>query len=508
MSQIQRNIYNNGLFILFARILSLLASLIIVPVIIDKLGINGYGKWESILALTSIVTIITSAISQTLTWQVALSYGNKQLDGTRIWFRIAITIIIAQLLIVSPLLFFFSKDIADFFQIEVEINEGILVIIPLLGSIMILGSITDSIGSIVAGFQKSGKVILVQTISIIISQIIIVVSLYANLGYYSLLIGYSTSYLTSFIMLTFLSRRLIGRLPFKLYLITKKQLLTIRSFFLLTIIGSITLIFRNQITKLLISSLADSEMVGNFGIAARLSSLVYLISIFFMVPTQTAVSSLYAVNNWTEIRNVYLSTTRMFTFLSGLLICILCVLIERVSIIWVGFSNQAILFFSLILLIGQTIAVMTTAIGVAICIGIGKRQIETYYILINLTLNLLLLYPFIRLWGAYGAVIASSISWALSGIIFLIIFQFTLKLPIEPIKILFKNALIVGVLIIIFRFSIQIAFPLEQLRTNALKTFVQISIPLTISYFAANYLFNLIPPEFYKLLHNNKFKSD
>jgi O-antigen/teichoic acid export membrane protein len=213
-----------------------------------------------------------------------------------------------------------------------------------------------------------------------------------------------------------------------------------------------------------------------------------------MIPTQTVVASLYAQHDWSSIKKIYIDTLKMFSFLCGLLTFILSVLIERVSIIWVGFYNIEISRFSLILLIGQSIAILTTAIGVSISTGIGRRGIETTYIVINLILNILALYFFTIFWGSIGAILATSLTWAFSGFIFLIILHNKVDLPVSASVQLLYSIIINFFLILFFRIIIM-QIPIGNNRLDALIfSLLSLLIVLPIYYYT-NKAFNLVPDE-------------
>jgi O-antigen/teichoic acid export membrane protein len=238
--------------------------------------------------------------------------------------------------------------------------------------------------------------------------------------------------------------------------------------------------------------MASQESVANYGIASRLSSLVFLTVTFIMIPTITAVSSAFARNDNKTIGSIYSETLSTFSFLNNLITLLLCVLAERLLVIWIGFYTDEIMNFSLILLIGQSIAVLTTAIGVSVCTGIGRRDIETYYIIFNLLLNIIVLIVLVSIIGPIGSVIACSATWAISGFFFLFVMHRNIDLPQASTKASLLSLSVSLILVIIFRY-LNSFFAVGSNRLEAIIEFVIILIVVTPIYLVLNKLLKLTP---------------
>jgi O-antigen/teichoic acid export membrane protein len=72
---VQAGLYRNSALALASRIITALATLCLVPFIILRLGIAGYGIWESIVSFGIILFILQNVISNTLLWWMSQAYG-------------------------------------------------------------------------------------------------------------------------------------------------------------------------------------------------------------------------------------------------------------------------------------------------------------------------------------------------------------------------------------------------------------------------------------------------
>jgi O-antigen/teichoic acid export membrane protein len=492
INQAQKSIYKNSLIIMVARIASMIASFLIVPFIITSLGLNGYGVWESLMAIAAFSTLVLTSISQTMVWRISLAYGANDLEEVKDWFHHGIFLTLVQVVTIVPLFYFFRWEIISWFDIPEEFRGQVAELLPIVCGIMLLGGIAESAGAVLSGYQKSGFVILYKSVTTIFGQVVSIAFLLAGFGLASIAIGFIFNNLLVFIILNWHTRRLIHRLSFYPKVITLAKVNLTRSFFLLTLVGAVTLLFRNQISKLILAAMDTSETVANYGIASRISSLVYLTVTFIMTPTITAVSAAFAENDEKTISSIFTESLSSFAFLNNLITLLLCVLSERLIVVWIGFCTDEINLFTQILLIGQSIAVLTTAIGVSVCTGLGKREIETHYIILNLILNVIVLLILVKIMGPIGAVIASSATWAISGFYFLYIMYKKVNLPKLATKKSLLSLFITLILIALFRI-ILMTFPISNNRWQSFYESAIISLIIIPIYFLVNKKFNLMP---------------
>ncbi len=477
---------------MFARIGSMVASFLIVPFIISALGLSGFGIWESIIAITAFATLILTSVSQTLIWRISISYGAKDIESVKEWFKTGIFLTLVQIVVIVPLIYLFRWKIIELFGIPNDFLSDVAMLLPIVTGIILIGGIQECTGAVLSGFQKSGYVILYKSIAIIIGQIVSVFFLFLGYGLVSIALGLVANIIIAILILNWKTKILITDLSFIPRIITIKQIKIVDSFFLLTLIGAITLLMRNHISKLILGSMASQESVAYYGIASRISGLVYLAVTFIMIPTITAVSSAFSRNENETIKSIYSETLSTFSFLNNLITLLLCVLLERLLIIWIGFYTDGIINFSLILIVGQSIAVLTTAIGVSVCTGIGRREIETYYIVFNLLLNIIVLVILVKLIGPIGSVIACSATWAISGFFFLFVMHKKIDIPQISTKKSLLSLSLSLILVIFFR-SILSLFPPGSNPFESIFEFVIIVAVVIPIYLAFNKLLKLTP---------------
>jgi len=80
-ARIERRFVANSGLIIAARIVTACLSLAVVPVLVFRFGVAGYGTWEALLALATLTSIFQTAISGTLVWRISEAYGKAQAAG-------------------------------------------------------------------------------------------------------------------------------------------------------------------------------------------------------------------------------------------------------------------------------------------------------------------------------------------------------------------------------------------------------------------------------------------
>jgi O-antigen/teichoic acid export membrane protein len=74
-ARIEQQFRTNSGLIVATRIVTAGLSLVMVPILVSRIGVAGYGTWEALLALASLGTVFQLPISGTVVWRVADAYG-------------------------------------------------------------------------------------------------------------------------------------------------------------------------------------------------------------------------------------------------------------------------------------------------------------------------------------------------------------------------------------------------------------------------------------------------
>lgn len=499
ISSIKKNIFINSIIIFISRLLSIAANFVVVPFIIYKLGNSGFGTWESIIALSSVATIILLSLSQTLIWKFSILLAQNKIKEVYDWLNFSILLIIIQLLVLVPLFYIFSDFIIITLNIPSEFSMKVKELIPFVIGIVLIGGLNEILGAILSGLQKTGIVNLYKSIGIIVGQFFSIFFLQLNFGIYSVFLGLVINIIFVNIIITLKCKNQINlKNRFCIPKLDKEILL----YFFFTLIGFITLTFRTHISKFVIAYISTIDAVANYGIASRISSLIFFAVTFIMPPTLAAVSKLFGKNEIDTINSLFNDLLSFFSIINCIVTAFLSINIEIIVYLWIGDLNSDIITYSLILIIGQSIAVQMTTIGVSFTNGLGKREIETKYIIINLIINFISLPILVKYLSSIGALLSTSFSWAISGIIFSVMMHKNLDLPIKSTIKSFSSLIITFIFIYLLRL---IDFSVYSFSKGELFIIIFLStIIIVISIVLLFYFIKFLPEKINNILNKKK----
>ncbi|MHB8837656.1 MAG: lipopolysaccharide biosynthesis protein [Gemmatimonadaceae bacterium] len=428
-----RRLFANSALIVASRVLTATLSLLAVPIVIRRLGIEGFGAWEALLACASIGWILQGSISGTLVWRTSIAFGAGNFEEIRRLVRVGagITILLGGL--VSTLALFFRAEIVSLLHIPVLFRTEALQVFPVLATFVLLGGLGDVLESVANGCQRSGWVPVVGAVALALNYLIAVTGLLLGYGLWPLALGQGAGLVARATIGFFIARRLTGSISLLPTLPLRSDLTSAR-YSGLMMIGFLSSALRDQTDKLVLSTFASASWVGYYSIASKLANLVMEVVRFFYMPMLTAVGALYAVDDWEGVRRLYSRMMAVVSTVAGIVVVVVAGMSGPLIVMWMGHPIPEVTPLLLLLLSGTAAAVMLTGPGTALCRGIGRVEIETAYVSMNLVLNLALTILLVLAIGPFGTVVASGTTWAVSAALFALLLHNRLPLPVEATR--------------------------------------------------------------------------
>lgn len=465
-TEIRRGLFRNSGLIAACRFISASASLLSVPVIIGRLGIVGYGVWETMLSAAMITTILQNTVNSTMLWRLSAAYGAQDKAEIRRLVRIGVAVTLVLFVCITPLAWIVRIPLARLLHIASASDRAATGLLPLLVGIVVLGGINETMAAAISGSQRSGVTTLIQTVSLIVNYTVVIVGLLHGAGLSVLLIGLSTAWLINAIALYAYGSRVCGRLSLLPTVPDRNDVRLMSRYAGLTFVGFISAAMRGQTDKLVLAHFASPALVGCYGIAARLASVITEASNFFYVPTLAAAGALNANHDWAGVRRLYSNMMAIVSFAVGGVVVLIASLYDRILVLWLGRVLPDVPQILWLLLAGGGTAVILTGPGTAICKGIGRVGIETAYVLVGLSSNLVLTVVLVWKVGALGTVIASAVSWSASSLFFTYVLHAKLSLPNSGTRRALQTIAAVSITVLAIRWWIP-ALPAGATRQSA-----------------------------------------
>lgn len=423
-------VMRNGATTAAARFLSVLAAIVLVPVVIHKLGISGYGIWETLFAVASLVTMILSALGTTFLWKISQVDGRDTIASIRlvksgIFLVLAIAVAAGGILVL--LIPFFTSGL----RLDAEEGTNVREIFSLLIIVSLLGGMNIIRAAALQAFHQAGLVSFVNTLSQLVNYGLAALLLYRGLGLWSLFWGVVAASVITYALHTLLLYRTLGALCIIPVRPDWRELHGMAGYFGMLLIGTGAVALRGQTDRLVFAVFASPTWVGFYGIADRLSSPIREISNFVYIPLIAASGNLSRAANWRAIGELYQRMMKFTCIVVGLTAVLLIGLQRDIQIIWLGEYIPEVGGMLVWLLLGQVTAVMLTGPGTAILKGVGRLGIETTYIVVNLVLNVIGTIVLVWLVGPMGTVIASGTTWAVASLLFVFLLHRHTTLPVR-----------------------------------------------------------------------------
>ncbi len=446
------SVLKNSIGIFISRILTTVVAFISIPIIVQKLGIEGYGVWESIIAISVISNVFQGSISGVLLWLVSNAYGINDIKQVRNYVSMSVFVSLVLFLIITPAAWFGKSFLVKLFNIPTELIPTAAWILPCIVGLMLLGTIPEILASLLSGYQRAGATILTQSIAVATNNIIVIFCLMSGFGFLSLLIGFAAGFLISTVGLYLIAIRTVGKFTLMPKIPSRAVINKVAPYAGFMLIGALSIALRDQADKIILSSVASPVWTGYYGIAARLAGVVTIVCTFFYVPTIAAAGSLFSKNDHDGILMLYDDVITMISFVVGLVVVIVGGLYDRIIFLWIGklFPDMGLILF--LLLLGNGVAVILTGAASSVCKGMGLVRIETIYIIISLVLNIILKLTFVPLFGAIGSIASTAVSWSVSSVCFVYLLHKQTDIPLASSVKAFKTLLIIAFCVCMARY--------------------------------------------------------
>lgn len=430
ISEVRKKIFINSGLIVAGRFIGTISSLLIVPMNIRKLGIEGYGYWGAIWAGATFFSVLNLALSSTMLWQSSTVEGEKISNEefvSRLRRKAGVGVFFAaiQFLLCGAAALLLLDLLLDKFGLEVsQVNR-----ICLGGSILLVlfSGYSEIAGAMLSGQNHSGVVSNVRSFSALIGNAAIFILLVCGLGMLSLPLGFAVNYLCFSAALCYLTWKKMGIWFFHPVFPRLSELKEMTGYTVCSLVGRVTAAVRTQFTCIALGNQVSFEWAGYYTVATKIGALLLEVNSFFMVPMIAFVNRLKREQGALFV--IYRDMVVAAAVVSGLVCAGITAVGSDFLSLWLNSPNLKILLpMIFILLLQYMIALIVTGQGVAVCQGDGKNHFETAYLLLNLVLNILLLW-LTRPMGGWGILLSAAVSWIFAGCWFSLFIQHHYHLP-------------------------------------------------------------------------------
>lgn len=391
--------------------ISILVSLLLVPMTLGYVSSEIYGVWLTISSILHWLTYMDVGFTLGLKNRLAeaLASGDyakgKSLVSTTYFIMVVIFVPIAILLFaISPFI-----NWCSILNVDSSYQEIILKTIQVLFVFVALQMIVNVFIAVVAAHQKTALSSLFNVIGQVCSLLIIflmtklVEPSLLNLAFaYSMMPILIVALSSLFFFKT--SMRLVAPSLSSIKLSLIKDLWNLGVKFFIIQIQQIVLY---QATNILISHIDGPEAVTQYNIAYKILNIVVMVYTIILNPLWPAYTDAYAKRDYRWMNRIYHRMIRVF-FILCVMIVIITLTSPLIYRIWIG-DKVSVPFVLTISISIYTLIHCWDSLQVMLINGVGAVKLQTYVILIGLLLHIPLSLFFGKFIGILGVIISMSI---------------------------------------------------------------------------------------------------
>lgn len=405
MGRLSRNVVANML----AAGVSLGSALAAVPLIVDRVGVAGYGIWT--LALTAIVYITTTeaGVGPAVQRYTAVAHGGADLHAAArlLWSTLALYIAFGVVLMAALALL--APTLVELFDVERGLAadaEEMFRIAGLVGLIALLGA---GLGNVQQGLERYLSYTVASAVGAVAFLVGIVVALENDAGLSGLAWAAAAQQGVIVVLRAIGLRDVMATGP---GIVSRGEAREIGGFALRVQMTVASMIVNLQTDRIVVGLIASGRTLGQLGIGAQVAEAGRLVGGAALAPMVSRMSVTHGGADPSALEPLFARLQRlwMLTILGGTAIGIATMqpLIEA----WLGPGHGDAVLLGSFLVAAQGIN-LSTGTGVAYLRAVGRPSIEARLGAITIVANVALTITLGLAFGAVGVVVATTCAFAI-----------------------------------------------------------------------------------------------
>ncbi len=401
------------------KVLTILASFLLIPIMIGYLGNEQYGIWSTLLSIVSWVVLFDMGIGNGLRNKISESIAKGNLAETQRYIATSY-VLIGGIAFVLLFLFLFISGILPWqkiFNTNLLSDSELQTIVNITFVFIFLNFWLSLINQVANGLQKSSITAFNQFFSNFIALVLIyLLSRFTESSLTALAALYGVALIISNILISVWfynnHRHLFPRTTLYTKEFAKSVSMVGLQFFIIQI--AVIIIFTTD--KILITQLFGPEFVTEYDVVFKLFSIVTVGYSILVTPLWSAYSDAFHRGDLPWIRKTVKNQLKIF----GLLVAgtlMLVFLAPFIIDIWIGKDFPTDLLLTLIIALFTLVSVWNNIFAYLVN-GIGEIKIQLYTslvaLIINIPISILIVKQFHT--GVYGIVIGTIISLSLFAV--------------------------------------------------------------------------------------------
>jgi O-antigen/teichoic acid export membrane protein len=419
----------SSLLMAVSRLASLLVLIGVAPLVVARLGVEGYGVWEAIATIQTSVAVLHSVAGAVCLWAFSRLHGVGTEDdarelGHRLRGGFLLTGVVAAIV-------FGGLGLALIASIHAppEALTNARMATVWMAAVCGVATVNQVTLAVVAGNQRAGAAAVIQSIGIMAGAAATVISLQAGWGLLALPIGITVGATATELLATRAAAATIGSSVTKLSLPTAADVRQYGRYALALLLTSATVLFRDQADRVLVATTETALATAYLAVGSRVASVILQLSAALLTPLAAALGAEFARGDVAACRRLYLRYAQLLVAMVGTLAVCGVWLRGPLLVAWFDDSLHGAAPYVGWSLFGVMAAMFLSAPAMVYARATGEAKPELWVAAATLVM-VLVSKPLATLAsGGLGATASSAACWAAGSALFLAIAQTRYGLP-------------------------------------------------------------------------------
>jgi len=426
MESIGKKIVRNTIYNSIGRIWLMLVTLLLIPYILHKLGVQVFAVWSLVFVVANYLGLLDFGIRTSFAKYIAEYHAKKDPDSINAVINCGIIFYLAFSLFIMGLAVVLRGAIISLLQIPPSIHAESMFAILGMVLILCLNNTLSIFEAVLVGLQRMD----VQNKILIFASFFNVAGTFFFLekgfGLRGLVINYGIVSFVIILLNLYFSYRLLPHLRIGWSRVKKEIFRKLFNYGVKMQICNFAAMIHMQADKIILSHFLGLNFVTFYELGQKAANAVRTFPMLLLTALVPAVSELDASDDKGKLRELYERGSKYVSLAVFPLIFLAIIVAPDLINLWVGDKfSLAILSFQ-VLVIGYGINVLT-GIGTSMVRGIGKPEYETRYAVLTLIMQLTLSIILVQLFGFRGVLVSVLITSVVAALYFLLTFHKLLK---------------------------------------------------------------------------------
>ena len=398
---------------LIAKIVTIVSSLLMVPLAVHYLGKEQYGLWVAMSSLVLMMGFMDGGAGNAVINLVAHASGSQKEALPKI---VSTAFFCLMLLAFSGCLIFLGAFPFVSWRMLLGVSEStplsdLNIVVLIVGLFFFASMFTTMVGKIQRGLQEGNLDNFWNGVGAALSLLFVYIVIQVDAGLVGFVIaflaGSMLAYVASNVHYLLILRKDLRPKLVNVDVAVAKNLFAVGGmFFVLQIVAAI----QSQADNVIIANMMGAAAVTNYAICMKLFLLFPALFSLLMTPLWPAYREAFASGDMRWVKRIFLKSMRWAVLASVPAAMVLVIIGGKFIELWVG--PEAIP--SLGLLIGSGIWLVLMTIGSALSVFLNGLQIVKIQLVVSIiagVVNIILTIWFIQMYGVVGAVFGSVVSY-------------------------------------------------------------------------------------------------